>query len=116
MGSIKTAALSLIIAAAVSGCRDGACEPKMRIAFEQQSAVLAKPYPQWYKTVKNEVLVVMQPGQSLPVCDFKPAKDFAVYEVELSDGRVGYVEFDSAKITELRGDAKAADDSNAPSR
>ncbi|HEX8340739.1 MAG TPA: hypothetical protein VF624_07515 [Tepidisphaeraceae bacterium] len=88
----------------------------MRIAFGQQSAVLLKPHPQWYKTVKNEVLVVMQPGQSLPVCDFKRAKDFAVYEVKLPDGRIGYVEFDSAKVTELRGDAKAADDSHAPSR
>jgi hypothetical protein len=43
----------------------------------------------------------MQPGQTAPICDFTPAKEFAIYTVKLPDGRVGYVEYASHKMREV---------------
>ena len=79
----------------------------MEIRSRHQVFVMAKPYPHWYKTTQNDVIAVIQPGQRLQVCGFSPAKDFAVYEVKLSDGRTGYVEFDSASIEEISPNSKS---------
>jgi hypothetical protein len=96
--------MKMLVVATIIGllsCAPRRCDPKMNLVFRQTTRVMAKPYPQWYKIAQNEVLTTMHTGDILPICRFTPAKDFAVYEVRLPDGRVGYVEYDSARATEV---------------
>jgi (2Fe-2S) ferredoxin len=100
MGTLK----NLIVVAmliALPSCLKHACEQKTQLMFRQNAVVMSKPFPQWYRGVTNDVVKTMRAGQTLPICRLIPAKDFAVYEVKLSDGRVGYVEYDPARMREI---------------
>lgn len=83
------------------GCIKQGCDAKTKLVFLQAAPVMSKPYPSWYKGVKNGVVASMRAGQTLPICRFTPAKDFATYTVKLADGRVGYVEYDRARVQEV---------------
>jgi hypothetical protein len=96
--------IKVIAAVAIIGifsCAKTHCDPKTKLVFLQETPVMAKPYPHWYKSPPNEVLTTMRAGQSVPICRFTPAKDFAIYEVKLPNGRMGYVEFDAATAKEI---------------
>lgn len=99
MGTLKTFAV-VVFLFGLSGC-DHARRSDRTLMCRQATVVMAKPYPHWYRGTKNEVLTVMHVGQTLAVRRFSTAKDFAIYEVLLPDGRVGYVEYDPARVKEV---------------
>lgn len=100
MGTLRIIIVGCAIVGLLS-CTNQECDAKVKLLFQQPTPVMATPYPPWYQNVRNEVLITMQPGQTLPICGFTPAKDFAIYKVQLPDGRVGYVEYDSHKTREV---------------
>jgi hypothetical protein len=100
MGKLRALIVAVALMA-LSGCPKDVCSENKKLMFRQPTAVLAKPYPEWYKKANNEVVTTMQPGQTLSICSFTPSKDFAIYKVKLPNGKVGYVEYDPARVREV---------------
>lgn len=100
MGTLTTIIVGTAIVGLLS-CTNQECDAKRKLLFQQPTPVMATPYPPWYKNGRHEVLFTMQTGQTLPICDFTPGKEFAIYKVQLPDGGVGYVEYDSRSTKEV---------------
>lgn len=97
MGKMKYiyCCLGLLLLSCISGCKN-----TYIIASDSVNVYENHYDPAFYKSIKNDVKMILKKGDRIKLITMKYDKNYAFYKVKLYDGSIGYI-FSGSSISFL---------------